>query len=296
MNKTLNILNTIFLFLISIGLYKLILIGEEIKSVQKGLLYAAANTPEPKEHNFWFFALVVGFFALLTSSIYHKIFEKLIDSIVNRITSLEWRFETISFRWYLMLFWTHFPDKNKLDTEDILSSSYHRLLFEFYKLSHSLNLYSGKSGGIGYKAQFKTEGTVNNERYLRKMYAVSNLILSAETSKLDTVLSFYSANTYGEIGLIPIFLIQISFLACASGSLSVEQKREFLEAAFEYFVKSKAQSDGDVKDDQMKLLWEAYYLLAGDAEAKFITDIWEHYQTDKQGSLISLIVQQIPTN
>jgi hypothetical protein len=283
----------VLLSVISFGLFKLILIGEELKGIQKGLLYAAANTPEPKESNVWIVALLIGFLALFASSIYHKIFEKLIDNIVNRITSLEWRFETISFRWYLMLFWTHFPEKNKLNIEDILSSNYHKLLFEFYKLSHSLNLYSGKSGGIGYKAQFKTDGTVNNEIYLRKMYDLAKIVLPNQVDRHDAVLDFYTKNTYGEIGIIPILLIQISFLASANKP-TPEQKKEFVEAAFEHFVRSKAQSDSDVTDQEMDLLCQAYRLLTDYSGAEFIKILWEKYKSDKQGSLLSLIIQQIP--
>jgi hypothetical protein len=288
------VLVSVFLVFISAGLYKLILIGEEIKGIQKGLLYAAANSPEPKDDNIWQVALIVGFLALFASSVYHKIFEKLIDNVVNRITSLEWRFETISFRWYLILFWTHFPDKNKCSIEDILSSDYHRLLFEFYKISHSLNLYSGKSGGIGYRAQFKTDGTVKNEIYLRKMYEAAILILPNQLANLEKVLSLYSTHTYGEISIIPIFLIQMSFLACANRILGQEQRREFVEAAFDYFVRSTAPSDSDVTQKQIDLLFDAYSLISSDA--KFIKDSWDNYRTDSQGTLSSLIIKQIPTS
>ena len=86
----------------------------------------------------------------------------------------------------------------------------------------------------------------------------------------------------------------MSFLSCTNRILGQEQRREFVEAAFEHFVRSTAPSDNDVTQIQIDLLYDSYSLIS--SEAKFIKDTWDKYNTDPQGTLCSLVIKQIPNN
>jgi hypothetical protein len=280
--------------------YRLMAEIEELKTalihsnnIQKGILIAVANKPDTPDNHFWLIVPILGFITLFWNPIYHKVFEKLIDYIVNKLTSLEWKFETISFRWYLLLFWTNFPDKNIMVLEDILASSYHRLLFEMYKNTRSFNIFSGKSGSIGYKLQFKPEVSVNATRYLQKTYDTTKNLLGGDHDKIDKIFYFFQKFMYSEIGVMPIFLIQSSFLACTK-ILDREQTKEFVESAFEYFVRSDAQTDADINDIHIQKLTQAYTFITNETQAKFIEETWKEFQVDKKGTFLSLLVQSIP--
>jgi hypothetical protein len=237
---------------------KLNFIAEYLSAFNNAGIYQRHHAKETSDLVSQIFKWVVSIIILLKL----KTFSKLETILTNLYNSFIWNIQTISLPVFLSFPWNTFPEKNNINREDLIVSSFHSLLFQCMKISQSMKIFSGNFELIGTQSQFN-DTKIALQNYISKLSDISQEILPEEKNKAIQDRKSYFTNVFGIEGdKRHAHIVQISFLSLTTSPWRDQQKIA-ADLLIEILVRQYGISFEELSVQQLQTISKGIELILG---------------------------------
>ena len=245
-----------------------------------------------------FSVILVIFGYVLTNYIQPSIngvLDKFKEASVDRIVSAEWRFETISFSWFLSLPWTYFPNKNKLPIPQLGESVYHQILFDIMVLGLKEKILDSDTSKLGYINQFVPEASIQAEKYIGKLFDIPDRYYP-ERVEFDQLRDYWKNKLKGIICTESLYLLQCSILSQVNGIDSSpnyfdeNQLTKIFEILWAKSIEKMEIDENDITDDSLQKLQESLTKVLFIKFDNPLTKTYKKYKEDEDPKKKLLVV------